>query len=87
MMMRILAAACLVAVALSLPERNLSDAEYEGMWQGYVADFKKVYHPAEVMTRFEIFKVPHPHPSCPVSSISARECAEKVTSILPYVTG
>merc|ERR1719399_2695663 len=56
MMMRILAAACLVAVALSLPERNLSDAEYEGMWQGYVADFKKVYHPAEVMTRFEIFK-------------------------------
>merc|ERR1719502_2463501 len=55
-MMRLLAAACLVAVALSLPERNLSDAEYEGMWQGYVADFKKVYHPHEVMTRFEIFK-------------------------------
>ena len=50
-------AAALVAVAYSLPERQLSDGEYETMWQGFTAEHGKVYHPEEVMTRFEIFKV------------------------------
>jgi C1A family cysteine protease len=48
--------AALTAVALSLPERQLTDSDYENMWQGFIADHKKVYHPHEVMTRFEIFK-------------------------------
>jgi len=45
-----------VAVVSALPERSLSENEYEAMWQGFTADHNKVYHPEETMTRYNIFK-------------------------------
>jgi len=34
----------------------LSDTDYETMWQGFVQEHKKTYHPSEVMTKFGTFK-------------------------------
>merc|ERR1711959_173218 len=56
-MMRVICAlGLIVAVATALPERELTEVEYESMWQGYVGEYSKVYHPTEVMTRYNIFK-------------------------------
>jgi len=60
-MMRVASALCAMALIASvvsaLPERELTEVEYESMWQGYIGEFSKVYHPTEVMTRYNIFKV------------------------------
>jgi len=55
---RYLIALALVAVAVTaFPTSDLSESDYETMWQGFVSDFKKTYHPSEVMGRYKIFKV------------------------------
>merc|ERR1719440_742217 len=46
----------IVAVATALPERELTEVEYEALWTPFQTQYNKVYHPAEVMTRYNIFK-------------------------------
>merc|ERR1719487_174588 len=46
----------IVAIATALPERELTEAEYEALWTPFQSQYNKVYHPAEVMTRYNIFK-------------------------------
>merc|ERR1719238_169892 len=54
---RFLIALALVAVAVTaLPTGDLSEDDYEGLWQQFVSDHKKVYHPTEVMSKFTVFK-------------------------------
>merc|ERR1719201_1689737 len=54
---RFLLALGLVALAATaLPTGDLSEDDYEGLWQQFVSDHKKVYHPSEVMSRFTVFK-------------------------------
>merc|ERR1711959_443676 len=56
-MMRVICAlGLIVAVATALPERELTEVEYEALWTPFQAQYNKVYHPAEVMTRYNIFK-------------------------------
>merc|ERR1711959_400321 len=56
-MMRVICAlGLIVAVATALPERELTEAEYEALWTPFQSQYNKVYHPAEVMTRYNIFK-------------------------------
>merc|ERR1711975_62304 len=45
-----------IAVAAAFPRGVLTENEYEGLWQQFVADHNKVYHPAQVAHRYTIFK-------------------------------
>merc|ERR1711990_415461 len=56
-MMRVVCAlGLIVAIATALPERELTEVEYEALWTPFQTQYNKVYHPAEVMTRYNIFK-------------------------------
>merc|ERR1719183_1216080 len=52
----ILALAVVAVAATALPTGELSDNDYESLWQTFVSDHQKVYHPQEVMGKFKIFK-------------------------------
>merc|ERR1711988_1147102 len=55
-MSRILIALALAVAVTAIPTGELSENDHEQLWQTFVSDFKKVYHPAEVMGKFKIFK-------------------------------
>jgi len=51
-----LAALCIAAVATALPTNTLTEEHYESLWQTFVSDHAKVYHPHEVLMRYSVFK-------------------------------
>merc|ERR1711988_1871211 len=55
-MSRIPIALALAVAVTAIPTGELSENDHEQLWQTFVSDFKKVYHPAEVMGKFKIFK-------------------------------
>lgn len=55
MFSRLVCPMLLLAAAVSAAPL-LVDGEYENLWHGFVEEHGKVYHPTEVMQRFEIFK-------------------------------
>jgi len=55
-MLRTVLFIALVAAAFAAPTDVLSEDNYEAMWQDFVKEHVKVYHPTEVMSRFKIFK-------------------------------
>merc|ERR1712139_284367 len=55
-MSRILIALALAVAVTAIPTGELSENDHEQLWQTFVSDFKKVYHPAEVMGKFKVFK-------------------------------
>merc|ERR1719197_1730169 len=54
MMLKLIIASAIVAAALASAE--LSEGEYESLWQQFVSDHSKTYKPHEVMGKFAVFK-------------------------------
>merc|ERR1719424_221628 len=50
------AALCIAAVVTAAPTGQLTENDYESLWQGFVKEHNKVYHPEEVLMRFRTFK-------------------------------
>jgi len=52
----IFAAALFVAIAAAAPTGELGEEVYEGMWQDFVSEHAKVYHPEQVLKKYSVFK-------------------------------
>lgn len=52
----LIAAFCLAAVVTAAPAEQLADSDFEALWQTFVSDHGKTYHPEEVLMRFRVFK-------------------------------
>jgi hypothetical protein len=55
-MPRVITAAFIVAACVTALPHDLTDENMEGLWQGFVKEHNKAYHPHEVLNRFAIFK-------------------------------
>jgi len=52
----IIAALCFAAVATALPAGEITENNYESLWQDFVQTHKKTYQPAQVLHRYNVFK-------------------------------
>jgi len=55
-MLRAVILLAVVASAAAAPTGIVSESAYEEMWQSFVQEHNKVYHPHEVLMRFSVFK-------------------------------